>query len=63
AMIEKTDKTRASYYRYYTNQKWGAAKNYHLTLDSDCIGLDGTVDIIEHYLKVCGIGKESVFNE
>lgn len=51
AIIEKVDKTRASYYRYYTNQKWGAAKNFHLTLDSDKIGIGGSLDMIEQYLK------------
>lgn len=56
-MIEKVDKTRASYYRYYTNQKWGAAKNYHLTLDSDSIGVDGTLDMIERYLEIRSSGK------
>lgn len=52
AMIEKIDKTRASYYRYYTNQKWGAAKNFHLSLDSDKIGIDGTLAVIEQYLNI-----------
>ena len=26
-MITKTDKSRASYYNYYTNKKWGAARS------------------------------------
>lgn len=61
-MIEMTDKTRASYYRYYTSQKWGAAKNFHLTLDSDSLGVEGTIDMIEYYLKVRQSGKEGASN-
>lgn len=48
-MIQKTDKQRASYYNYYTSKKWGDAKGYHLTLDSEKIGVDGCVDLILAY--------------
>ena len=33
-IIIKTDKSRASYYNYYTNKKWGSAKDYNLCIDS-----------------------------
>ena len=33
-MITKTDKSRASYYNYYTNKKWGAAAGYSLCVAS-----------------------------
>jgi len=45
-MIQKQDKQRASYYNYYSNKKWGDSRNYHLTLDSSVLGIDGCVDMI-----------------
>ena len=36
-MITKTDKSRASYYNYYTNKKWGAAAGYSLSIDSSVL--------------------------
>ena len=40
-MITKTDKSRASYYNYYTNKKWGAAAGYSLCVDSGVRGIEG----------------------
>lgn len=48
-MIQKQDKQRASYYNYYSNQKWGDSRNYHLTLDSSDLGIDGCVEMILKY--------------
>ena len=31
---------------FYTDQKWGAMENYHLSLDSGVLGIDKCVDII-----------------
>lgn len=45
-MIYKKDKQRASYYNYYSNSKWADIKNYHLSINSSMLGIDGTVDMI-----------------
>ena len=45
-MINKTDKSRSSYYNYYTNKKWGSADSYNLCLDSSKLGIDGTTKAI-----------------
>ena len=45
-MIYKKDKQRASYYNYYSNSKWADIKNYHLSINSSLLGVDGTVDMI-----------------
>ena len=34
------DKKRAINYKYYTDQEWGMAKNYDITLDSGTLGID-----------------------
>ena len=46
-LILKTDKRRASYYEYYSSQKWGAVESYDFCLDSSCLGLGGTVELIQ----------------
>ena len=45
-MINKTDKSRSSYYNYYTNKKWGAASSYNLCVDSSKLGIDGAAKAI-----------------
>ena len=46
SLIQKTDKRRASYYEYYSSQKWGAVDNYHFSINSSYLGLGGTVELI-----------------
>ena len=50
--IRKTDKTRANYYQFYTEQKWGVPQNYHLCINSAKLPIDKTVDLIEHYVNI-----------
>ena len=45
-MMNRHDKQRKLYYDFYTDRKWAAHENYHLTLNSDRFGIDGTADII-----------------
>ena len=45
-MMKRHDKQRKLYYDFYTDRKWAAHENYHLTLNSDRFGIDGTADII-----------------
>ena len=51
-MINKTDKSRASYYNYYTNKKWGAAKSYNLCVDSGKLGIENSVKAIIEAIKI-----------
>ncbi len=46
AHIKSVDKKRAKYYSYYTDQKWGEAKQYDICINSSLLGIDGTVDLI-----------------
>ena len=50
-LINKTDKKRATYYNYYTGMKWGRAENYHLSLRTDCVGIDGAVETIIRFVE------------
>ncbi|MCD7936366.1 MAG: cytidylate kinase-like family protein [Tannerellaceae bacterium] len=49
--ITKTDKSRASYYNYFTNKAWGHAASYHLSVDASVLGIDGTVDFIKDFVE------------
>ena len=51
-MINKTDKSRSSYYNYYTNKKWGSADSYNLCLDSSKLGYEKCIEEIENQLKL-----------
>lgn len=58
-IITKTDKSRASYYNYYTNKKWGSAKSYNLCIDSSKYGIDNTVKAIIESIKIFDSTKVS----
>ncbi len=49
--IHKMDKGRANYYNYHSSEKWGRAENYHLSLRSDYVGLDGCACCIVSYIE------------
>lgn len=44
--LRETDNKRKVYYEYYTNRKWGVARNYHLSMDTGVIGVDKCANIV-----------------
>lgn len=50
--IEKTDKYRGDYYKYYTGHNWADARNYDLCLDSGKLGFEKCVEEIRAYLNI-----------
>ncbi|BBH25411.1 AAA family ATPase [Intestinibaculum porci] len=48
--VKSRDKKRENYYNYYTTNKWGALKNFDLTINSD-FGLDEAAKIIVEMYK------------
>ena len=50
--INKVDKSRASYYNYYTNKKWGASESYDLVIDTGIFGIQGTIDLIKKAIDI-----------
>lgn len=50
-IINKTDKSRANYYSFYSGQKWGMASNYDLCINSSKMDEDKIVDLIIEYVK------------
>ncbi len=45
--MKKQDKKRSSYYNYFSQNKWGNVKNYHLSINSSSLGLTNTTNIIK----------------
>ena len=45
------DKKRRANYKYYTDQVWGLAQNYHLCLNSGEIGIDKCTELIVDLVK------------
>ena len=50
--IRLEDKRRASYYRYYTGEEWRDAAAYDLSLDSEALGEEGCVEMIQKALPL-----------
>lgn len=51
-IINKTDKTRANYYSFYTGQKWGMPQNYDLCVNSAKLSDDEVVELICSYVDL-----------
>ncbi len=50
--VKRIDKQRTSYYNYYTDKRWGQPQNYELCVDSAALGIDGSVKLIEDFIKM-----------
>ncbi|MDR0873435.1 MAG: cytidylate kinase-like family protein [Prevotellaceae bacterium] len=50
-LLEKSDRSRADYYNFYTNKTWGAAESYHLCVNTSFLGIDETVEYIINVAK------------
>ena len=45
-VINKTDKRRASYYDFYTGNKWGRFDNYDMLINSSTLGIEGSAHVV-----------------
>lgn len=45
-IIKKGDKSRASYYNYYTSKRWGEMKGYDICLNTSLYGVEKSADIL-----------------
>ena len=52
ALISKTDKKRVNYYNFYTGKKWGKFENYHMSLDSSLLGVEGTAQMMMRLIEI-----------
>ena len=52
SIIEQKDKKRATYYNYYTSNRWGDIDNYNMAINSDSIGIENAVKLLEDYVRM-----------
>lgn len=50
--IEKVNKERAAYHKYYTDHEWNDARCYDLCLNTSKLSVEKCVEVIEEYLKI-----------
>ena len=50
-MMEREDWERKTYHNYYCKGKWGDSRNYDFSINSSRLGIEGTIDILEGYVK------------
>lgn len=53
--IARKDKSRESWYNFFTFGNWGVASNYDLCIDSSILGLEGTADFIIEFARREGL--------
>lgn len=53
--IERMDRTRSTYYNFFSFGNWGSASDYDLCLDSSLLGIEGTADFIIAFGKAAGL--------
>lgn len=51
AAMYRHDKHRKSYHNYYCDGKWGDSRCYELSVNSSRLGLEGTAEVIENYIR------------
>lgn len=61
SLMRKKDRTRETYYNYYTFGNWGVSSNYDLCVDSSVLGIEGTADMIIDFCRRAGLlSKDAV---
>lgn len=48
--VNRINKLRANHYKHYTDREWNDCKNYDICINSDALGVERSVDLIE---KIC----------
>lgn len=49
--INKVQKSRKTYYNYYSNREWGNVSNYDLCVNTGTLGLQKAAEVIEEFVK------------
>ena len=51
--LQDKDRRRAAYYQFYTDTRWGQARNYHIALDSGVLGIDRCAELLAELYESC----------
>lgn len=50
-MMRKQDKSRAAYYKYYTDKEWGMSSSYHFSINVSLLGMEATVELMKNIVR------------
>lgn len=50
--LKAVDKKRARFHNFYSDEKWGDACTYDLSIDVSKLGIDNTIELIESYVNI-----------
>ena len=50
--IQRVDKHRADYYKYYTGNEWNDARNYDLCLNTSSMSYDELIQVVKSYISI-----------
>ncbi len=56
--VQKINKSRSDYYRYYTGEAWDDVNRYDLTLNTTKLELDRATELVLKYLSLLGYAVE-----
>lgn len=51
--IDRIDKYRADYYKYYTGKDWNDARNYDFCLNTTSMSYEKLVEVVKSYIDIC----------
>lgn len=52
--VQKIDKTRRDYYKYYTGNEWADMTHFDCPVNTSKISLDQAAELIKHYIRLRG---------
>ena len=50
-LMARRDRRRKSYHNQYCKGKWGDSRTYHICVNSAKLGIQGTTDLLERYIR------------
>lgn len=51
--IDRIDKYRGDYYKYYTGKNWNDARNYDFCLNTTSMSYEKLVEVVKSYIDIC----------
>ncbi len=51
AKCERHDRARRRYHNHYSDFKWGDSRNYDVCINSSRLGIEGTAEVLETYIR------------
>ena len=50
-LMARADRRRKYYHNQHCRGKWGDSRNYDLCINSACLGIGATTDLLEGYIR------------